>query len=102
MLQCSPELVEFEEEKHADDVHECCVKLEIDFCGTNVVSSAQDSFHDECHTEGIEYAVLFWNTLLLVVDSKASTMLRILFIQSLPEILLRQACKFKNIDLYHH
>ena len=83
-------MIEFEEEEDANDIHEGRIKLEVDLGGAYVVASAQNSFHHERQAEGKEYAVLFWNALLLLLaDSEAYTSLGLYLTQSLSEMFLR-------------
>ena len=86
-------MVEFEEEEDANDIHEGRVELEVDLGGAYVVASAQNSFHYEGQAEGKEYAVLFWNALLSLLDYSRTSTISSLFvfrIQSLqlPEMFL--------------
>ena len=44
-----------------DNFHECCVELEVLFCGTDVIAPGQDALKDEGTAHRIEKSKMVWD-----------------------------------------
>ena len=43
------------------NLHECCVELEVLFCGTDVIAPGQDALEDEGTAHSVEKSKMVWD-----------------------------------------